>query len=103
MHRARIFQSNRRPRAAIYDSWIISDSAEQIPEKRKRPYVRPVTTTPIAADERQTAAMLSISPRLFRDLVKDKKVTPIRIPGVRRVVYDVDELRSLVQRWKQGA
>jgi hypothetical protein len=75
--------------------------ADPSPEKRKRPYVRPVTTTPIVTDERQGAAMLSISPRSFRDLVKDGDVTAIRVPGMRRVVYDVDELRSLVKRWKE--
>ena len=71
------------------------------PEKRRRPYVRPSTTNPIATDARQGAAMIGISPRSFRGLVKKGDITPIQVPGMRRQIYDVNELRSLVQGWKK--
>ena len=51
---------------------------------------------PAALTEREAAQFLSISPRLLREL----PITPIRIPGRRRVLYDVADLRALLASWK---
>ena len=47
------------------------------------------------------AAMLAISPRTFADLVKKGDITQVKVPGLRRVVYSVADIRALAARWRQ--
>ena len=56
---------------------------------------------PIAVSERRGAQMISVSPRLFQQLEKRGDIHAIQIPGVRRKLFLVEELRATVQRWKK--
>ncbi len=62
----------------------------------------PPALEPAVLGERAAAQFIAVSPRLLRHLVDRGDITQIRIPGVRRVVFDVAELRALVARWKAG-
>ena len=55
---------------------------------------------PAALCERDAARFLSISPRLLRQLVGRGDLNPVRVPGVRRVLFDVAELRRVFESWK---
>jgi hypothetical protein len=61
------------------------------------------TTTPdrIGVNEREGAELIGVSPRTFRKLITQGVIRPIKIPGVRRNIFAVEELRGVVQRWKQ--
>ena len=63
---------------------------------------KPVTTIePEALSEREACAFLAVSPRLFRQFISDGDIRPIKIPGVRRNVFAVVELRALLESWKR--
>jgi hypothetical protein len=59
------------------------------------------TIEPIAVSERDASKALGISPRLLRNLIERGDVTPIKIPGIRRILFATDDLKALVQSWKQ--
>lgn len=44
--------------------------------------------------------MLAISPRTFHELVRRGDITPVKIPGLRRTVFSVAEIRDLAARWR---
>jgi hypothetical protein len=54
---------------------------------------------PVHLGHEDAAAFLAISPRLLDQFVRERTISPIRIPGVRRIVYLVRELRELSERW----
>jgi hypothetical protein len=56
---------------------------------------------PAFLKEAEAAAFLSVSPRLFRQLVEagTVRVTQVRVPGHRRVCYSLDELRAVARVW----
>lgn len=58
------------------------------------------TLEPALMNERQGANFLSLSPRAFREKVERGEIPQVRIPGLRRVAYDVEELRAVARRWK---
>lgn len=60
----------------------------------------PTAIEPAALTEREASAFLSISPRLLRQLIDRGDIKPIRVPGVRRILFDVAELRALLAKWK---
>lgn len=62
-----------------------------------------VAIEPALLDERDAAQFLSVSPRLFRELIRRGEVHAIKIPGARRITFEVAELRALVEQWKAGA
>jgi hypothetical protein len=55
---------------------------------------------PALVNERGGAHFLSVSPRAFRVLVDAGEIRKIKIPGLKRIAYDVEELRGVVKRWK---
>ena len=57
------------------------------------------TIEPEAVAEREAAAFLNLSPRAFRNVMTRGDITPIKIPGVRRQVFSVRELRALLDSW----
>jgi hypothetical protein len=59
------------------------------------------TIEPALINERLAADFLSLSPRAFRAKVKSGEIRQVKIPGLRRVAYDVAELRAIVERWKR--
>ncbi len=59
-----------------------------------------ISLEPVQLNQRDAAAFLSISPRLLDQLVRERKILPIRIPGVRRVAFRVDELRVIAESWR---
>lgn len=59
-----------------------------------------VTLEPALVNETRGGNFLSLSARAFREKVDAGEITRIRIPGLRRVAYDVEELRTLARRWK---
>lgn len=56
---------------------------------------------PLLLNRAAAANFLSISPRLVDDLEHRGVLRAVRIPGVRRKAYDVDELRKVVDGWKR--
>lgn len=60
-----------------------------------------VYVEPEFVNDRGGAAMLAVSPRTFAKFVKDGKVTAIKVPDMRRVVYDVASIRALANSWRQ--
>lgn len=56
---------------------------------------------PLSVSERDAAVMLGVSQRTFVSLVTRGDIQPIKIPGVRRVLFDVADLRALVAKWKR--
>jgi hypothetical protein len=62
----------------------------------------PSPLEPALVNETRAADFLSLSPRAFRELVDRGVIQQVRIPGLRRVAYDTQELRSTARRWKSG-
>ncbi len=54
---------------------------------------------PIAVGEKNAAVLLGVSPRLVWLLVKRGDLRPVTVPGFRRRLFLVSELRALVGRW----
>ena len=55
---------------------------------------------PIAVSETEAADMLGIGRTLFRDLVGEGHLPkPRKVPGRRRQIWDVDELRTAYRCW----
>ena len=54
---------------------------------------------PIFVDMKAAAAMLAISVRSFEAIVARGDIARISIPGMRRVVFCVEDLRALAKRW----
>jgi hypothetical protein len=59
------------------------------------------TIEPEFVRDRDGANVLAVSPRTFAELVRRGEITPIRVPGFRRVVYSVAELRAVACRWRR--
>ena len=55
---------------------------------------------PALVDEQTGATFLSLSRRGFRQIVDRGEIRQVRIPGMRRVAYNVEELRAVARRWK---
>ena len=62
---------------------------------------RPTIIEPATVAERQASEFIGVSQRTFRNLITRGDITPIRIPGIRRIVFDVADLRALLSKWKQ--
>ena len=59
-----------------------------------------VRIEPELVNDRTAAAVLSISPRSFAELVRRGDVRPVRVPGMRRTAYLLSEVRQLARRWR---
>jgi hypothetical protein len=59
-----------------------------------------VMLEPALVNEQRAANFLSLSPRAFREKVDGGEIQKVRIPGLRRVAYDLEELRAVARRWK---
>jgi hypothetical protein len=59
-----------------------------------------VTIEPEFVRDRDGADVLAVSPRTFAELVRRGEIKPVRVPGFRRVVYSVAELRAVAGRWR---
>lgn len=68
-------------------------------EKKHKPASAPVLE-PAVTSRDGGAQFLDLSPRGFDALVARGDIQPIKIPGMRRKVYSVADLRALVGRWK---
>lgn len=60
------------------------------------------TIQPRLLSRDNAATFLSVSPRLLDTLVRRGEISPVRVPGVRRVAFDTGELGAVVDRWKSG-
>ena len=58
------------------------------------------TIEPHLVNKENAAHYLSISTRLLDELVRSGEIRPIRVASVRRLAFDVSELKVLVQTWK---
>ena len=63
----------------------------------KRQVLPPIE--PLQLRREEAARFLAISPRLLDGFVHNGDLLPVRIPGIRRVVYRVAELRALADKW----
>jgi hypothetical protein len=61
-----------------------------------------VVIEPEFVNERIGAAVMGVSPRTFVNLVRRGDIWPVRVPGVRRTVFALSELRELGKRWRAG-
>jgi hypothetical protein len=59
-----------------------------------------IAIEPEFVSDKAGAAMLSISPRSFAELVRRGDLKAIKVPGMRRIVYDVADIRALAARWR---
>lgn len=59
----------------------------------------PASVEPSLINERTAAAVLSLSQSAFAVLVRRGDIQPIAVPGMRRKVYALDEVRALARRW----
>jgi DNA-binding transcriptional MerR regulator len=50
----------------------------------------------------ETATFLGVTPRSVHRLVKRGLLTPVRLPGFRRTLFDREDLRALVALSKVG-
>ena len=57
---------------------------------------------PRLLNKEHAASYLSISPRLLDELVRRGDIQSIRVPGVRRVAFDRNDLARVVDVWKDG-
>jgi hypothetical protein len=55
---------------------------------------------PEHVDAETGAAVLGISERSFHELVKDGDITPIKVPGMRRTVFELRQIRALAAKWR---
>ena len=58
------------------------------------------TIEPRLLTKEDAANYLSISPRLLDDLVRRGDIRAVRLPGIRRIAFDTQELGAMVDRWK---
>jgi hypothetical protein len=76
--------------------------------RRRRTYAasmaaaRETYVEPEFVSDKVGAVMLAVSPRTFAKLVQAGQVTAIKVPKMRRVVYDVASIRALAARWRAG-
>lgn len=61
-----------------------------------------VKIEPALLNEESAAEYLSLSRRGLRYLVSRGDIRQVRIAGMRRVAYSVEELRALADRWKSA-
>lgn len=61
------------------------------------------TIEPRLVNNENAAKYLSISPRLLHDLVRRGDIVPVRVPGIRRLAFDVRDLSALVDSWRLNA
>jgi hypothetical protein len=55
---------------------------------------------PALLNEADAAAFTSLSRRAFRQLITRGDIQPIRVPGMRRIAFALDDLRALVASWR---
>ena len=60
-----------------------------------------VVLEPEFVDERTGAAVMGISPRAFAQKAAVGEFTRVRVPGLRRTVYTLSELRSVAKAWRE--
>lgn len=68
--------------------------------KRKATAAKEPTIAPALLSRPRAADFLSVSEGTVQNFVRAGVLTPIRIPGIRRTVFAVDELRALIARWR---
>ena len=59
-----------------------------------------VAVEPALLTRAEAAKFLALLPRSFDELARRGELRPIRIPGLRRVAFSVEELRMLVAAWR---
>ena len=64
---------------------------------------RTVAIEPALLTRAEAAKFLALSPRSLDELSRRGDLHPIRIPGLRRVAFSVEDLRQLVRAWRSDA
>jgi hypothetical protein len=59
-----------------------------------------VSIEPEFVSDKAGASLLAISPRTFHELVRRGDLTAVKVPGLRRTVFSVAEIRALAARWR---
>jgi len=59
-----------------------------------------VALEPALLTRGEAARFLALSERSIDELCRRGELRPIRIPGLRRVAFAVDDLRALVVKWR---
>lgn len=59
-----------------------------------------VALEPEFVSDKTAAAVLAISPRAFAHVVRRGELAPVRVPGMRRVVYALADVRGLAAKWR---
>lgn len=62
--------------------------------------LRRLGVEPELIPEPAAAAVLSLSVSAFGALVRRGDITPVKIPGMRREAFVLDEVRGLARRWR---
>lgn len=57
---------------------------------------------PEYVNDRTGAAVLAVSPRTFAEIVRRGDIQAVKVPGFRRTVYSLSEIRALAARWRAG-
>ena len=64
---------------------------------------RTVAIEPALLTRAEAAKFLALSPRSIDELTRRGELHPIRIPGLRRVAFAVEDLRRLVTAWRSDS
>lgn len=60
-----------------------------------------VAIEPAFLRARDAAEFLALSPRLLDELVREGVIVPVQVPGRRRVVFAVEDLRRVAASWRE--
>jgi excisionase family DNA binding protein len=60
----------------------------------------PASVSPRLLGVKDAAHYLGLSPFTIRNMVKDRRLLAVAIPGLARVLLDVHDLDALIESWK---
>jgi excisionase family DNA binding protein len=63
----------------------------------------PASVSPRLLGIRDAARYLGVSPFTIRNMLRDKRLLPVAVPGLARVLLDVRDLDVLIEAWKSRA
>lgn len=59
-----------------------------------------VTISPRLLGVRDAGHYLGVSPFTVRNMVKDKRLLAVHVPGLARILIDIHDLDALIEGWK---
>ncbi len=82
---------------------VTSPASAREQKPTPRPSVRETSVPPRLLGVRAAGAYLDVSPWTVRNMLRDGRLCPVRVPGLTRVLVDRHDLDRLIEAWKLGA